>query len=158
MQPYPHAYRAAARAGPSGLVPVTSPGLPALSTAPAPQFGGPGTLWSPEALLTAAVANCFVLTFRAVSAAALFGWLELDCQVEGMLARVDRIPQFTKLATLATLTVAPGADAAKAKRLLKKADRACLIANSLRAERTLEARVVSASAGHLSRAAGPPAG
>lgn len=147
MQPYPHTYVAAASGGPAGPVPVTSPGLPDLATAPAPQFGGPGDLWSPEALLTAAIANCFILTFRAVSGAALFGWLKLECQVDGILERVERVPRFSSFRTLATLTVAPGADAAKAKRLLKKTDQVCLIANSLRGERTLEARVIAASAG-----------
>jgi len=42
------------------------------------------------------------------------------------------------------LTVAPGADAAKARRLLKKTDATCLVANSLRAARTFEAHVIAA--------------
>ena len=99
--------------------------------------------WSPETLLTAAIANCYLLTFRAVSGAALFGWLRLECRVEGVLEPVDRRPRFSRFETLATLTVAAGADAAKAKRLLKKADRDCLIANSLRGPRTFACRVVA---------------
>lgn len=144
-QPYPHTYSAAARGGPSGLVPLTSPGLPELASTPAPQFGGPGTLWSPETLLVGAMADCYVMTFRAVSGAALFGWLKLECRVDGVLESVKRIPCFTRLRTVATLTVAPGADVAKARRLLKKADAACLVANSLRGERTFEAQVIAAA-------------
>jgi organic hydroperoxide reductase OsmC/OhrA len=118
--------------------------LPELASAPAPQFGGPGALWSPETLLVAAIADCYVMTFRAVSGAALFGWLKLECRVDGMLESVKRAPCFTRLHTLATLTVAAGADVAKARRLLKKTDAACLVANSLRGERTFEAHVIAA--------------
>lgn len=143
-QPYPHTYSAAARGGPSGPVPLTSAGLPELASAPAAQFGGPGTSWSPETLLVAAIADCYVMTFRAVSAAALFGWLKLECRVDGVLDSVKRKPCFTRLHTVATLTVAPGADVAKARRLLKRTDAACLVANSLRGERTFEAQVVAA--------------
>jgi organic hydroperoxide reductase OsmC/OhrA len=32
------------------------------------QLGGPGGQWSPETLLVAAAAECFILTFRAVAA------------------------------------------------------------------------------------------
>ncbi|HEV2227456.1 MAG TPA: OsmC family protein [Steroidobacteraceae bacterium] len=144
-QPYPHTYSVAARGGPSGLVPLSSPGLPELASAPAREFGGPGTHWSPETLLVAAIADCYVMTFRAVSAAALFGWLKLECRVDGVLERVKRAPCFTRLRTVATLTVAPGADVAKARRLLRKTDAACLVANSLRGERMLEAHVIAAA-------------
>ena len=144
-QPYPHTYSAAAGGGPAGPVPLTSPGLPELASAPAREFGGPGTLWSPETLLIAGIADCYVMTFRAVSGAALFGWLKLECQVDGVLERVKRTPCFTRFRTVATLTVAPGADVAKARRLLRKTDAACLVANSLRGERTFEAHVIAAA-------------
>lgn len=144
--PYPHTYIASASGTLTGVVSVTSPGLPQVTSAPAPQFGGSGGFWSPETLLTAAIADCYILTFRAVSGAALFGWLALGCQVEGVVKRIERTPRFASLAIRATVTIAPGADAAKAKRLLRQADRACLIANSLKAERMLEPRVIIASA------------
>lgn len=147
MDPYPHTYIASASGRFSGAVSVASAGLPTLTTAPAPQFGGPGDIWSPETLLAAAIADCYIFTFRAVSGAALFGWLALECQAEGIVRKTDGAPRFSTLAIRATLTIAPGADAAKAKRLLRQADRGCLIANSLSAERTLEPNVIVASPG-----------
>lgn len=160
MHPYPHRYVASANGALSGAVSVSSPGLPELTTAPAPQFGGPGGIWSPETLLTAAIANCYILTFRAVSAAALFGWLGLECEVEGVVEKVDRAVRFATIAMRATLTIAPGADAAKARRLLRQADRGCLIANSLAAECSLEPRVIVAPPGRSPRhaAAAEPGG
>ncbi len=144
IAPFPHVYRASAAAGQSGDVAVDSPGLATITAGPSAPFGGTGAQWSPETLLPAAVANCFVLTFRAVSAASMFGWLRLDCRVEGVLDRVDRQLRFSRFRTIATLTIAAGADATKARRLLDKADRDCLVANSLVAAREFTAEVVSA--------------
>lgn len=140
MHPYPHEYLASAAGNPAGIVTVRSPQLPDLATAPPPEFDGPGGHWSPETLLCAAVADCFILTFRAVSRAAKFEWLSLECQVQGTLERVDGKSLFTKFATVATLEVAPGADITKARGLLERAEHGCLIANSLLGTRTLETR------------------
>jgi organic hydroperoxide reductase OsmC/OhrA len=143
-EPFPHLYAASADACPAGEVALSSPGLAAIVAGPAAQFGGSGAHWSPETLLPAAIANCFVLTFRAVSAASLFGWRRLECRVEGKVDRVARRPRFVRFRTLAILTIAAGADAAKARRLLAKADRDCLIANSLIGARDFEGRIVAA--------------
>jgi organic hydroperoxide reductase OsmC/OhrA len=144
MQPYPHRYVAAASGAPSGNVEVTSPRLPALTTAPPAEFDGPGDLWSPETLFCAAIADCYILTFRAVARASSLEWTRLDCRVEGTLERVDRVTRFTAYATHTTLAVPPGGDHAKARALLEKAEHACLVANSLLGTRTLVAEVVEA--------------
>jgi organic hydroperoxide reductase OsmC/OhrA len=145
---FPHLYEATASAAQPGTLPVAlaSPGLPELQTAPPVQFGGSGTQWSPETLLVAALANCFVFTFRAVSAASMFGWLRIECRTEGKLERVDGVPRFSQFTTQAVLTLSPGADVRKATRLLKKAGRQCMIANSLRGSHTLAVRVITEAA------------
>jgi len=143
MHPYPHLYRAAATGSPAGGIKVTSPSLPDIDSAPPPEFDGPGGVWSPETLLCAAVADCFILTFRGVSRAAKFEWLALECRVEGTLERVEGQSRFTKFATFAKLTVAAGSDADKARALLERAEHGCLVANSLTGARTLEAEILS---------------
>lgn len=125
---------------------MTSAGLPEIRTAAPPQFDGPEGFWSPETLLCAAVADCYILTFRALSRPARLQWLELTCRVEGALERVDGIPQFTHYALFADLTVPEGTDVEKARSLLEKTETSCLVSNSLRGSRTLSARVVTAVA------------
>jgi organic hydroperoxide reductase OsmC/OhrA len=142
MHPYPHTYIASAAGQSKGSVAVTSPQLSSLETAPPPQFDGPGGVWSPETLLCASIADCLILTFRAVSRAARFEWSQLDCRVEGVLERVGPISQFTRFTTFARLRVPSGSDAAKARELLERAEHGCLIANSLRGTRTLEMEVL----------------
>lgn len=142
MHPYPHVYRVSAAGAPAGAVTVSSPQLPDIETAPPPEFDGPGGVWSPESLLCAAVADCFILTFRGVSRATRLEWLKLECRVEGTLERVEGGSQFTRYTTVATLTVPAGTDVEKARALLERAERSCLVSNSLRGARTLEAEVV----------------
>lgn len=143
MKPYPHQYAASATARAIGSVAISAPDLPFIETAPPPEFDGPEGTWSPETLLCAAVADCFILTFRGIARAAHFNWISLDCRVEGVLEHTGNIAQFTRFATTARLTVPPEADPEKARRLLGRAEHGCLVANSLRGERTLITEVTT---------------
>jgi uncharacterized OsmC-like protein len=109
--------------------------------APPEAFGGPGDRWSPETLLAAAVADCFVLTYRSVAAASKLPWTSLACDVEGTLDRVERTTLFTVFDIHATLDVPAEVDPAHAERLLEKAEHLCLVTNSLRAETRFKASV-----------------
>jgi len=131
MQDYPHHYRAGATGSSAGVVTTTSPGLADLQVQAPPEFDGPGGFWSPETLLVSTVANCFILTFRAVARGARFDWNEIDCEVTGVLERVDRVTQFTGYHLDVTIRLPAGADADKAVRLAEKSVAVCLVTNSL---------------------------
>ena len=142
MHPYPHLYTVQASASPAGDVPISAPGLPTLSTAPPAEFDGPGDRWSPETLLVAAVADCFLLSFRGVARANKFAWDSLECSVEGKLDKVEGKTRFTHYVVRATLRAPVGTDEAKARQLLERAEHVCLISNSLVGQRSLESTVV----------------
>jgi organic hydroperoxide reductase OsmC/OhrA len=142
MQDFPHRYHVAAAGDVAGDVAVTSPGLEPLATAAPAEFGGPGDRWSPETMLVGAVANCFILTFRAVARAMKLPWESVACEVEGTLDRVERATQFTAFTIRATLTVLPGTDVDQARRALEKSERGCLITSSLKAAVHLESKVL----------------
>jgi organic hydroperoxide reductase OsmC/OhrA len=143
MQDFPHRYATSARAASEGDVAIESAGLPSLVSAPPAEFGGPGDRWSPETLLVAAVADCFILTFRAIARASKLDWVSLECDVEGVLDRVERVTQFTEFHVRAALRVPPGTDEARAQRLLERAEQGCLITNSLKSKSHLSATVES---------------
>lgn len=145
MQGFPHHYHVTATASSSGDVRVSADGLPELATQAPAEFGGPGDRWSPETLLAAAVADCFVLSFRAIANASKFEYATLECAVEGVLDRIERSMRFTGFTVRARLSVPAGTDEARALKLLEKAEQSCLITNSLNAEIHLEAEVVSAA-------------
>jgi organic hydroperoxide reductase OsmC/OhrA len=144
MHPFPHRYIVNAAVRPGGDVPLSAEGVRIIESAPPKEFDGPGNQWSPESLLTAAVADCFVLNFRAIAAASKFGWVHLDARTEGTLDRVDGKMRFTRFDTHAKLHVPTGADVERAKKLLEKAELTCLVSNSLSSERHLTLEVVVA--------------
>lgn len=146
MHPYPHTYAVSGRASALGTVATSSDGLPALAVAPPIQFDGPGNLWSPETLLCAAVADCLILTFRAVSRASKFEWLSIDCHVNGTLERAGGVSRFTRFHSEVLLTLPPGGDEATARRLVEKSEHGCLISNSLNATREVRVQVQFAPA------------
>lgn len=146
MQSFPHSYTASASGEQEGFVTVQAADRPDIRTAPPPEFGGPDGEWSPEHLLVASVADCFILSFRAVARASRLEWESLECEVNGDLDRVDRVTRFTRLTMRPELVLPSDADAVKASRCLEKAKQACLITNSLNAEVILEPRVLGANA------------
>ena len=141
MHPFPHRYAVAASAENESNVELSSAGVRPIESAAPVEFGGPGDQWSPESLLVASVADCFVLSFRAISRAARLDWNSLNCEAVGTLDKVERVTQFTRFDVKAELTVPAGTDAEKAHRLLEKAENHCLITNSMKAQSALDATV-----------------
>ena len=142
MHPFPHHYLVSAVVRPDGDVPLAAEGVRVIESAPPREFDGPGNQWSPEQLLTAAVADCFVLNFRAIAGASKFRWLNLEASTRGTLDRVGGTMRFIRFDTHAKLHVPTGTDLERAKRLLEKAESSCLIANSLSSERHLSVETV----------------
>jgi peroxiredoxin-like protein len=143
VQDFPHRYHISASAETGGNVVLKADNLPQLVSAPPAQFGGPGDQWSPEHLLVASVADCFILTFRAVAHASKLAWNHLEASAEGVLERVDRVTRFTRVNLSATLAVPAGTDIEKARRLLQKAEESCLITNSLTAKTHLDVEIIA---------------
>src|SRR5271155_3778881 len=145
MHPFPHHYAVNASIRPDGDVPLSTEGVRIIESSSPKEFDGPGNQWSPEGLLTASVADCFVLNFRAIATASKFAWQRLEASTQGTLDRVDGTIRFTRFDTQAKLHIAAGADAERAKRLLEKAESTCLVSNSLNSERHLTMEVVTAA-------------
>jgi organic hydroperoxide reductase OsmC/OhrA len=142
MQPLPHQYSVTASMFPGSDVPISAEGLRVIETNAPKEFDGPGNQWSPEQLLTAAVADCFLLSFRAVATASKYKWLRVELRTEGKLDRIDGKTRFTHFTNHAKLHVPVGSDVERAKNLLEKAEAICIISNSLLSERHLESEVI----------------
>ncbi len=144
MQKFPHHYHAQALGGPTGSLDTQSNGLTKLDIAAPKEFDGPGDKWSPEDLLVASVASCLILTFRAIATASKLEWSELSCEVEGVLEMVDRKTQFTEIYINASLVIKSQEDEEKAAQIIEKAEKNCLITNSLTSAKHLNANVIIA--------------
>ena len=143
--PFPHRYLVSATAVPAGDILLNSPELPSLVTSTPAEFDGPGDRWSPETLFVAAIADCYLLTFRGIAAASKLSWTTIDCDVTGVLDRVDGITRFTDVTVRASLEIPDGAQEAQAQRILQKAEATCLITRSLTSSVHLDARVTVAA-------------
>jgi peroxiredoxin-like protein len=141
MQAFPHHYTVIASDAAGGGIELRGERLPLLRSASPIEFDGPGDCWSPETLLVGAVADCFVLTFRAIARASKLPWISLECDATGTLDRVDRVTQFTQFDVRARLTLPQGEDADRARLTLEKAERNCLISSSLKGSVHLTASI-----------------
>lgn len=147
MHPFPHHYHAQAKGGASGSVLVTTQDAPALETHAPPEFDGPAGYWSPETLLIASVADCYILSFRAVARASKLEWTSLDVDVEGVLERVEGVTRFVAFTVKPRLELPSAGQETLARSVLDKAKRACLVTNSLTAACELVPSVSFAQAG-----------
>jgi peroxiredoxin-like protein len=141
MLPLPHHYDVTVTAIENGPAEITAQGLKALNSAPPREFDGPGDLWSPETLLMGAVADCLVLTFRAIANVSKVKWSTVVCTARGTVDRADGVTRFTAIRLRVHLTVPNDVDAEKARKALEKAEKACLVGNSLKCVPTLETEV-----------------
>jgi organic hydroperoxide reductase OsmC/OhrA len=134
MEPFPHRYTVTASGKETNShITVAASGLPDITTNAPSEFGGPGDQWSPESLFMAAVADCFILTFRAIAQGSRVQWNQIQCQTTGTLDRIDREPKFTEIQLHITVTPKGDISTERVQRILEKAEDSCLITNSLSA-------------------------
>jgi peroxiredoxin-like protein len=107
-----------------------------------PDFGGEPGLWTPEHLLLASVAGCFVATFRAIADMSKMEFRAIEVPVEGMVAKQEGGLRFTKIVVRPELSIFREEDRERASRLLEKAERSCLVTRSLSSEVVLQAKVL----------------
>lgn len=131
MTPLPHSYDIQFTGGAEAYGTASSAGLPALPMAPPTQFGGPGDAWSPEHLLLASVASCFVFTLRALARAAKVPLLNVTISAHGTVAKQGGAVRFTEIVIAPRITAAGHVDHDRLLELVDTAEDHCLISASL---------------------------
>lgn len=117
---------------------IACEGKPDVQVATPPEFKGHEGIWSPEDLFVASANICLMTTFLAVAERAGLAFSTYESAAEGRLELVEGTFQFTTIAIRPIITLKSGDDADKAKELIEKAERNCLISNSMKANVTLE--------------------
>ena len=113
-------------------------GKPHVEVATPPEFKGHERIWSPEDLFVASVNSCFMTTYLALAERADLGFEKFECWAEGLLEFVDGRFLFTRIVVRPRIALRSGEDKEKAEEVLRKAERSCLVSNSLRTEVVLE--------------------
>jgi peroxiredoxin-like protein len=107
-------------------------GLPAIEVATPPEFDGHPGIWTPEHLFVAAASTCLMTTFVALAARARLVLGGYRAEARGLLAQ-DAAGKLaiTRIELAPEITVRDPADEARARDLCRKAEKYCLISNSM---------------------------
>ncbi|MBE7638987.1 OsmC family peroxiredoxin [Salegentibacter sp. BLCTC] len=126
---------------------VSSPELSdIIETATPPDFPkGIPNIWSPEHFLVAAVESCLMTTFLAIAENSKLEFVSFKSQATGKLDKVDGKFQMTEIILKPILEIFNENNAERAKRILDKSEKACLISNSIKSKIILEPEIKIAS-------------
>lgn len=98
-----------------------------------PQFdGGVEGIWSPEHLFVSSVSSCFMTTFVAIAEYSKLKFENLEVQATGKLDKKDGKFVVSEIILCPELTIADEKFVEKAKRIMEKAEEACLITRSIK--------------------------
>ncbi len=111
---------------------LTVEGKPKVQIATPPEFEGPEGIISPEDLFVAAAASCMMTTFVTFSKKMRFDFKAFSCEGQGILERVEKGFQFTKLILNSVVTVDSEDLVSKAERAMELSGKYCLVTNSMK--------------------------
>lgn len=113
-----------------------------IEVATPPQFpGGVENKWSPEHLFISSAVSCFMTTFVAIAEYSKLEFEDLDVQAVGKLDKVEGKLVVSEITLKPELVIADDKFADKAKRIMEKAEDACLISRSINTKVILEPKV-----------------
>lgn len=121
---------------------LRAPVLPQLHVDAPPEFKGHDGVWTPEHLFVASVNSCFMTTFLAIAENSKLDFVSFKADAEGKLEKLEGQGfVMTEITLHPQLLISHARDAERAGRILEKAERACLISNSIKTETKLEPEI-----------------
>ena len=121
---------------------LCAPVLPCLHVDAPPEFRGHEGSWTPEHLFVGAVNSCFMTTFLAIAENSKLDFVSFKTAADGKLEKLEgRGFQMTELTLRPRLVISNSRDAERASRILEKAEKYCLISNSIKAAVHLEPEI-----------------
>ncbi|HRG33650.1 MAG: OsmC family protein [Saprospiraceae bacterium] len=114
---------------------------------PPPFNGGIPGYWSPEHLFVASVSSCLMTTFLAIAENSKFEFAGFSCSATGKLEQIEGKYLITEIILKPELKIKDESQKEKAERILIKAEKACLISNSIHSKVTMIPQVIVESVG-----------
>jgi peroxiredoxin-like protein len=97
------------------------------------EFGGNGSVWTPETLFLNAISSCFLTTYQAFAKKLRFDITHLTCNTIGQIEIIDGKYKFTNINLFPKIYVKNNETKEKANLAVEKTHKYCLITNSLNA-------------------------
>ena len=121
---------------------LSAPVLPSLKVDAPPEFKGHAGVWTPEHLFVASVNSCFMTTFLAIAENSKLDFVSFSADAEGKLEKLTGQGfVMTEITLRPKLILRNARDAERASRILGKAEKSCLISNSIKARTKLQPRI-----------------
>ncbi|OPZ13705.1 MAG: OsmC-like protein [candidate division BRC1 bacterium ADurb.BinA364] len=108
-----------------------------------PPFCDVDTLWSPEEFFVGSIEMCLMMTFIWMAERGKLEFLAYSSRAEGRVEILDGKARFTKVDVYPRIETADAAAAKKTERLLRAAEKNCLIGNSITTEVEVHAEIVA---------------
>lgn len=121
---------------------LRSSNLPDLQVASPPEFRGHEATWTPEHLYVASVVSCFMTTFLAIAQNSKLEIVSFSATARGKLEKIEGLGyQMTEIILKPRLVIRSSRDLERAARIVEKAEKNCLISNSIRSTVRLEPQI-----------------
>jgi organic hydroperoxide reductase OsmC/OhrA len=123
---------------------LSSPSLEnTITCATPPEFPkGIAGIWSPEHLFLSSLNSCFMATFLAIADNYEIAFERFDCKTRGKLSKVDGVLMISEVLIEPVVVIHNESDEEKILKALHKADRVCLISNSVKSKLTLIPKIL----------------
>jgi organic hydroperoxide reductase OsmC/OhrA len=123
---------------------VAFEGRTPITVSAAPQYKGDPSKTNPEELFLASLASCQLLSYLALAGRAGIDVVAYEDDAQATLAIADKKMRMTEVVLRPRITVAAGADVAKARALVDAAHEVCFIANSVACTVRVEPELMTA--------------
>ena len=121
---------------------LSAPVLPNLQVDAPPEFKGHEGFWTPEHLFVASVNSCFMTTFLAIAENSKLEFVSFSAAAKGKLEKLaDKGFMMTEITLRPKLVIRNARDTERAGRILEKAEKHCLISNSIKTQTKLEPEI-----------------
>jgi len=111
---------------------LRSAGLPALAVCTPPEFNGEAGFWTPEHLFVASAESCLMATFLGIAENSKLPVASYRSTATGRLEKIEGAGlRFTEITLRPIVELEAEADRERAERVMAKAHKGCLIANSM---------------------------
>ena len=121
---------------------LSSSGKTNIEIATPTEFRGYPVIWSPEDLFVASVNSCIMTTFLYYTQRNNLNLLGYKSEAPGILEMQEGRFTFTEIKVKPEITVGTQQDYDLAREFINKAEKACLISNSIKSEVSIESQII----------------
>ena len=120
---------------------LDSPGKQPIEISTPPEFKGPEGYWSPEDLFLASINSCIMTTFIYFAEKDSLAFISYESETEGEVSFQEGRLTFSSVTIRPIVEVKNESDKEKAKQIIEKSEKYCLISSSVKSEITVSPEI-----------------